>query len=113
MSDEMPAEVSPADIIMAYRQVAASEAGQVVLQDLIRKFGYSRSSTFQAAGDQEPYRTFIHEGQRSVMVHIGNMIDADPALVEQAGRPIHDEITGVETDDERTYDEPLDIIGGD
>jgi len=72
--------VGKADVILAYKSVAATDEGRIVIADLVRKFGFSRTSTF-VPGD--PHRTSLNEGQRSVMVHFGVMIDADPAAVEE------------------------------
>lgn len=74
---------SPANIIIAYQKVAQTEEGQIMLQDLVQRFGSSRSTTF-VAGD--PYATAYNEGLRSVCVHIGAQIDADPGQAELAGR---------------------------
>ena len=72
--------VSQADICIAYKQVAATQEGQVVLADLTRKFGFTRFSTF-VPGD--PYHSQLNEGARTVVVHIGRMIAADPSDFEE------------------------------
>lgn len=77
--------VSQADVINAYKQAFATPEAQVVLGDLMRRFGFTRSSTFTP---QTPFRketrpedTIYYEGQRSVLVHIGMMMDADPSTI--------------------------------
>lgn len=66
---------------LAFKQAFATEAGQEVLRYLVGKFGFARYSTF-APGDRD--RTMLNEGQRTVMVEIGRMIDADPAQFDRA-----------------------------
>ncbi len=71
--------VSPVDTCIAYKVVAATQEGQIVIADLMRRFGFARFTTF-VSGD--PDRTTLNEGQRTVVIHIGRMIDADPASFE-------------------------------
>ncbi len=80
--------VSPADIVIAYKAMAATQEGQIVLQDLINKFGYARGSMYNPHEQHPQIAMTIAEGQRTVCVYIGNMIDSDPAMVENAGRSI-------------------------
>lgn len=75
MTDEKRV-VGPADIMMAYKQVAALPEGQIVIDDLLRRFGFTRTSTY-VHGDA--IATTFREGQRTVLVHIGRMIEGDPA----------------------------------
>lgn len=74
-----------ADTINAYKQVLATPEGHVVVQDLMNRFGFSRRSTFRPDNGfgkaTRPEDTIYYEGQRSVLVHIGVMLDADPAQV--------------------------------
>ncbi len=88
---------TPADVVIAYKNVAATQDGQVVLHDLVRKFAYAQQSMFKLA-NQDMNAVLHMEGQRSVVVYIGVMIETDPTMVEQAGTTVHDEIT----DDEPT-----------
>lgn len=68
----MPVEqISLADKVTAYQMVAATREGQIVIQDLVNKFGYSRQSTI----DADPLRMAWKEGGRAVCVHIGRMLD--------------------------------------
>lgn len=69
-------EVSNYDVMMAYKDVSASPEGQVVLADLMHRFAFTRTSTFVPG---ETDYTMFHEGQRSVMVHIGKMVEGNPA----------------------------------
>lgn len=66
--------VSPHDVMIAYKQMAATPDGEVVLADLVRKFGYARNSTFNPG---DPYSTVMCEGQRSVVVHIGRQVEGE------------------------------------
>ncbi len=70
--------ISPVDTCIAYKVVCATQEGQIMIADLMHRFGFSRHSTF----DADPYRTTLNEGQRTVVMHIGRMIDADPAAFE-------------------------------
>jgi hypothetical protein len=77
-------EVGLSEISAAYKQVAATREGQIVIQDLVRKYGFSRSTTLNT----DPLRMAWNEGGRSVCVHIGRMIDydADQLAVQTAAR---------------------------
>ena len=76
MSDDRQAQV---DLILAYKRCFAGADGRAVLGDLIRRFGYTRSSTL-APG--QPDVTARNEGQRSVLVHVGTYIDVTPESLE-------------------------------
>lgn len=73
------ASVSPVDTCIAYKAVAMTQEGQIMVADLMRRFGFSRYST-HVPGDPELSR--MNEGSRLVIVHIGRQIDADPAAFE-------------------------------
>ena len=63
-----------ADIVEAYQEVARSEAGQIMLADMQRRFGFSTGPMF--TGDAN---LCIHrDGQRSVLAHIGRILESDP-----------------------------------
>ena len=85
------------DVMTAYKQVAATQEGQIVLMDLMRRFAFTRSSTHHVAGG-DPNRMNFLEGQRSVIIHIGNQIEGSISETAQAGQPIHDEIKEDEYD---------------
>lgn len=73
-------QISLQDKHEAYLNVAATREGQIVIQDLVSKFGYARSSTI----DTDPLKMAWKEGGRSVCVHIGRMLDMDAdQLAEQ------------------------------
>ena len=75
--------VTPYDTIIAYQQVWQTDEGRIVLADLMRHFSWNTRSTYQGDGTEN----CIHrEGQRSVLVHIGNQMEADPALAEETER---------------------------
>ena len=73
----MAREVTPSDTVMAYQDVFTSPAGQIVLADLMRRFSFTRQSTFQP-GISRDIDTVFYEGQRSVLVKVGYMLDVDP-----------------------------------
>jgi len=79
-------EISPGDLCRAYRALAASEDGAIVLADLVRRFGFTRRSTFEQDDPQGRKQAF-NEGQRAVLTHIGYMQDVDPAAYEQSTQP--------------------------
>lgn len=62
------------EAMLAYKQVAMSPEGQIMVADLLGKFGWSRQSMFTGDALQLAFR----EGQRTVLVHMGRMIDGDP-----------------------------------
>ena len=73
--------VSAVDLQAAYRDVFTSQNGQIVLGDLLRRFAYTSRTTI----DADPYRTYAREGQRSVIIHIGRVMDGrigDPTQTE-------------------------------
>lgn len=71
--------VTPVDTCIAYKVVAATQEGQIMIADLMRRFGFARHTTL-VPGD--PETTAFHEGGRVVIIHIGRQIDADPASFE-------------------------------
>lgn len=79
-----PRVVTPRQVAEAYQAMAENPQGQVVLADLMRRFAHNRASTFQA-GHTRPEDCVYHEGQRSVLVHIGRMLDVNPAEIEEVG----------------------------
>lgn len=72
-----------ADLANAYKVVAASPEGSIVIADLVRRFGFSRQTTI----DADPLRMAWKEGGRTVMVHIGRMIDMDTSQIVDATAP--------------------------
>ena len=79
-----PRVVTPGDVARAYQEFGGSEAGQIVLADLVRRFGYTRSSTLV---EGKPDVTARNEGQRTVLQWIGYMQDVDPAEYERTHNP--------------------------
>ncbi len=75
--------VSPVDTCIAYKVVAATQEGQIMIADLMRRFGFARHTT-HVPGD--PERGTINEGSRLVLIHIGRQIDADPASFEDQNK---------------------------
>lgn len=75
-----PLSVSKVDVCVAYKTVFGSVEGQIVLADLMRRFSFTRTSTF-VPGDT--YSTVHNEGCRTVLIHIGRMLDADPAEMQE------------------------------
>ncbi len=74
-------EITPGEVCLAYQEVFATDAGHVVLADLMRRFGYTRTSTLV---EGSPDRTALNEGQRTVLVHIGRQLDLDPKEADEA-----------------------------
>lgn len=71
------------DLSAAYKTVAASPEGAIMIGDLVRRFGYSRQTTF----DTDPIKMGWKEGGRTVMVHIGRMIDMDTSTIADVSAP--------------------------
>lgn len=65
-----PEEDAAAKLSAAWRTIAATPEGQLVLQDLVARFAFTQRSTYSP----EPNRTFINEGCRTVMVYIGRYV---------------------------------------
>lgn len=66
--------VSAVDLHHAYRDFLASPAGQIVLADLIRHFGYTTRSTV----GRDTHETYCNEGRRSVLLYIDRVMSTDP-----------------------------------
>lgn len=71
------------EVATAYKQVAGTREGQIVIQDLVRKYGFSRTTTLNA----DPLRMAWNEGGRAVCVHIGRMIDYDAEQLADQSAP--------------------------
>lgn len=80
-----PKEVTPGDIARAYQEVFATEAGHLVLADLQHKFGFTRRSMFEVAGG-DPTKVVFCEGQRSVLVYIGRLLETDPNELDKQAK---------------------------
>lgn len=74
-----PAQPDPVNVSEAYRIVAATPEGQIMLRDMVRRFAYGSRSNI-VPGD--PYMSAWKEGQRSVMVHLSRMIDGEAGELE-------------------------------
>lgn len=70
----MTREIDADTLLAAYANTFSSEDGQIVLADMLRRFGFAHRSTF--SGDT--HRMAANEGQRSVMIHIGRMLEQQP-----------------------------------
>ena len=68
-------QVQPHEVAAAYKELFASPAGQIVMTHLVAKFGFINKTTF-VPGD--PMHSAIYEGQRSVMVYIGQQLAWSP-----------------------------------
>lgn len=71
---------SKAELIRAYQRVFGSEDGQMVMLDMLQRFAHNRQPMYQP-GDSAQDLVF-REGQRSVLVHVGNMFELDADRVE-------------------------------
>lgn len=83
MRKKQTARPEPISVMTAWKVIAGLPEGQVVLNDLVRRFAFTRTSTF-VPGD--PQRSMLNEGSRIVCVHIGRMIDgedSDPTAQEE------------------------------
>lgn len=61
------------DAAAAAQEIARTPAGATLFNYLVGKYGYSRRSTF----DPDPYRMALQEGQRTVLVDLGILLDTD------------------------------------
>lgn len=77
MSPEREALLS---LVQDYKVCFSTQQGRAVLNDLVRRFGYTRRSTL-APG--RPDESAYNEGQRSVLVHVGTMMDVNPATLPE------------------------------
>jgi hypothetical protein len=68
-------QVKPHEVAAAYKELFASPAGQIVMAHLVAKFGFINKTTF-VPGD--PMHSAVYEGQRSVMVYIGQQLAFNP-----------------------------------
>lgn len=74
--------VSRAQLARAYQAVMQSEEGQVVIAHLQHCFGYTTNTTYIPGKEQSALDMAYAEGQRSVLVHIGRWLSADPQQIE-------------------------------
>jgi len=72
---------SPGDIARAYQAVFDSPDGHIVLAHLQNGYGFTRDTLF-VPGDA--HHTAFKEGQRSVLVSIGRMLEADPDQLDES-----------------------------
>lgn len=70
------------DVMRAYKAVAETEDGRTMIQDLVKRFGWSRQSMLSS----DPLQLAWREGGRAVMVHIGRMIDGNPDEADEANK---------------------------
>ena len=75
-------EISRDECAEAYKSVFGTPEGQIILADLMRRFGFTRHSTF-LDGEPTVNAMLIREGQRSVLIHIGVQMDLDLETSEQ------------------------------
>jgi len=68
-------QVQPHEVAAAYKELFSSPAGQIVMAHLVAKFGFINKTTF-VPGD--PMHSAVYEGQRSVMVYIGQQLAWSP-----------------------------------
>jgi hypothetical protein len=65
-------------VVRAYREVFNSEAGQIVLEDMVKTF-HVLNSTY--ADNQN--ETYYREGERSVVIRILKTINVDPFKLQE------------------------------
>lgn len=68
-------QVQPHEVAAAYKELFASPAGRIVMAHLVAKFGFTGKTTL-VAGD--PCLTAANEGQRSVLIYIGQQLAFNP-----------------------------------
>ena len=71
--------ITRVDAIQATQRLLQTEDGQIMMAHLLHKFGFLRKPTVGAT----PYDTYFNEGQRSVILEIGFLQDADPLRVKE------------------------------
>lgn len=76
---------SLSDVAAAWQDIARCEAGQLVIDWLVAKHGFSRSSTL----DRDPLVMAHNEGRRTVAVDIGTMLDMDVEQLKEVERGNH------------------------
>lgn len=69
----------PATVAEAYRLVAMTPPGQVMLKDLVRRFGFATVSTMEPG---DPHMTAWREGQRTIVTHFHKMIEGEAGDLE-------------------------------
>lgn len=72
---------SRGDIARAYQAIFDTPDGHIVLAHLQASYGYVNKTLF-VPGD--PQHTAYNEGQRSVLVGIGRMLEDDPDSLDQS-----------------------------
>jgi hypothetical protein len=72
------------EIAAAYHDMAASRAGQIVLADLEARFGWTTKTMFDQR-DVSGLLLAYREGSRSVLAHMGRMIET-PILQEDRSK---------------------------
>lgn len=68
-------EVTQADVVRAYQEVARTKAGQIVFADLTRRFGFVTRSMFWDGDDG--LTLAYKEGQRTVLTYIGRTLNSE------------------------------------
>lgn len=74
MSDNQATSLE--EVILAYREVFETSAGQLILQDLVGQFGYTDRSMIEDGTDL--MQLAAKEGQRTVLIHINRRLMQDP-----------------------------------
>lgn len=69
----MTQQLTKRDVAAAAQALARTSEGAALLTYLTAKYGYTRRATL----DENPYRTAFNEGQRSVLIDIGLLLDMD------------------------------------
>lgn len=67
-------KVSAGDLHHAYREVFGTQAGQIVMADLVRCFGFTERTLI----GPDPHTTYANEGRRSVLLHVQRRLTEDP-----------------------------------
>lgn len=79
---DTPAEDAYDKLWHAYQHVFASKSGEMVLEDLRQ-----RHFSYKPTVDDNPFITHHNEGQRSVVMHIENMLRITAEQLRAAEQP--------------------------
>ncbi len=97
MPTETPTDATftRAEACVAHKKALTTPEGQVVVAYLMHKFAHTRAPMWCPSSGgavvnvtgTRPEDLIFAEGQRSVLIEIGLMLDADPAQFEQHDEP--------------------------
>lgn len=84
----MSRRITRAEIAVAYKETFSTDAGKIVLADLVRQFGYVNESLFNCQNTDPRIKAdqvaAMKDGHRQVLIHINFNLNADPAVLREA-----------------------------